>query len=106
MHFAVATRKLGWLFGGVGIAYLASFFVLFDVTKVSRSPLYEFTESGKSPVVGPALSFMGCTLCKPRGPSFLWSTDYLGNEWLFVMYKPCILLWGIFRGDVEVVPSR
>jgi hypothetical protein len=88
-----------WFLG----VYILSFFVVFNVFRETPNPCREFTDSGNRPVVGPAVSLVGCVLCKPRGPSFLWATDYTGHEWLFALYKPCIALWARLNPHCELI---
>ena len=48
---------------------------------------------GRMPALGPGVSPVGRLVCPPQGPSFLWSVDYGGGEWLWAVYRPVIRFW-------------
>jgi hypothetical protein len=65
----------------------------FDSRTPAKSRLVEFTSSGKQAVVGPVPRPWAQSLCPPNGSGFLWSKDYTGHEWLYVVYRPLIAIW-------------
>ncbi len=74
-------------------AYVGLYLVMFDLSSPAPSRLVEFTSSGKQAVVGPFPRSWARSICPPRGSGFLWSKDYTGNEWHYVMYRPLTAVW-------------
>ena len=89
--------------GCLGV-YLIGFFISFNPFEYSSSDSVEFLGSGRLPVVGPDVRGGVALICKPNGANFLWSRSYSGNEWIFVFYRPLIVVWAHLHG-FELVDS-
>lgn len=75
-------------------AYILSAAVCFDVRRSTTPPDVEQPDArGREPALGPRVLPNGRLVCQPTGPSFLFSTDYSGSEWLWTVYRPLIRAW-------------
>jgi hypothetical protein len=82
----------------VASLYVATFVLVFDVRGGEPHPYVEHPDAaGRSPVVGPKVSWVGNALCPGTGPCFLWSCDHIGDEWIFRFWKPLVGAW--FRAN-------
>ena len=87
------TRKIVAAVLLVPLVYALLCLLAFEVRTPAKSRLMEFTSSGKQAVVGPLPRAWAQSICPPSGSGFLWSKDYTGNEWLYVVYRPLIAVW-------------
>lgn len=78
----------------VGMAYLISAALCFLPWTNSQAPDVEQLDSvGRTPALGPGVSWVGRLVCLPRGPSSVLDRDYSGSEWIWVAYRPLVRLW-------------
>ncbi len=74
--------------------YALSFATCFNISDRTIPPDVEHPNAlGREPALGPRVSPVGRLICPPRGPSFLFSSDYNGTEWLWKVYQPFIQIW-------------
>lgn len=96
-HWAVRTRRSLRPMVAAAVlfaAYLLSGFLCLELWTCTVSPYVEQTDNrDSSSVLGPGVSPVGRIVCPPQGPSFLWSTDYGGDEWIWTVYSPMIRFW-------------
>jgi hypothetical protein len=82
---------------GVGLAaavYLLSGLLCLKFwTRTVPTDVEHADTRGRLPALGPGVSPIGRLVCPPRGPSFLWSVDYAGGEWVWTVYRPMIRIW-------------
>lgn len=74
--------------------YVFSSALCFDFKSRTVPPDVEQPDaSGREPALGPRVYPVGRLICRPRGPSFLFSRDYDESEWIWKMYHPLISIW-------------
>lgn len=99
----LATGSPGWRWPQAALTafavYLVSALVCFDVRCGTTPPDVEQSDAqGREPALGPCVLPTARLVCQPRGPSFLFSTDYSGSEWLWRVYRPLIRAWFAWPG--------
>src|SRR5262245_50637660 len=77
----------------VPLLYALLGLLAFDVRSPAKSRLVELTSSGRQAVVGPLPRDWAQSICPPSGSGFLWSKDYTGDEWLYIVYRPFVAVW-------------
>ncbi len=94
----LATFPVGWrwviLVLSVVAIYLLSAGICFDLR--DRTPPTDVEQRdtlGREPAIGPGVWPTVRLICRPRGPSFLFSTDYDGSEWVWTIYRPLVHGW-------------
>ena len=81
-------------FGFVALAYILQGLLVFDWRDaVGNGDPEIYDATGRMGIVYPAPGIQSRFVCFPRGPHFLWSVDYAGNEWLYGLFRPHINAW-------------
>lgn len=103
IRYVLTRGAAGWRWilaaGLVFGIYTASAGLCFDFS--SHTPPTDVEQpdaNGREPALGPKVRALGRLVCAPEGPSFLFSQDYEGSEWLWKIYHPVILVWFALPG--------
>ena len=80
--------------GLLPLLYLGSALLTFDFSGATYHAYHETPDSlRREPALGPRTSVTAYMIARPQGPCFLFSCDYDGSEWIWMVYRPLVNLW-------------